>query len=163
MEAIARTLQKLASSPERQEHWPEILFIQVDGSVGDNKNRVLLGYCAWLVAQGYFKEVHLNFLLVGEHVNVYLVIIIYVYMQVTHTRTSMPSLELFPNSSKGANKLSLLWWTWRNVCSKLSRKTDMGKQCGTTAWLDSMFTNVGLMQHTKSNTCAALIIGANSS
>jgi hypothetical protein len=66
VECIARTLQKLAAQPERQESWPKILFLQVDGCIGDNKNRTLFAYAGWLVAQGNFKEVHINFLLVGH-------------------------------------------------------------------------------------------------
>jgi hypothetical protein len=66
VECISRTLQKLAAMPERQQNWPKVLFIQVDGCVGDNKNRTLFGYAGWLVAQGNFQEVHINFLLVGH-------------------------------------------------------------------------------------------------
>ena len=66
VEVIARTLQKLSQLPKRQQAWPSVLFIQLDGCVGDNKNRTVFGYCAWLVAQGHFKEVHVNFLLVGH-------------------------------------------------------------------------------------------------
>jgi hypothetical protein len=66
VECISRTLQKLAAIPERQSNWPKVLFLQVDGCIGDNKNRTLFGYAGWLVAQGNFKEVHINFLLVGH-------------------------------------------------------------------------------------------------
>jgi hypothetical protein len=66
VECISRTLQKLAKQPERQRNWPKVLFLQVDGCIGDNKNRTLFAYAGWLVAQGNFKEVHVNFLLVGH-------------------------------------------------------------------------------------------------
>jgi hypothetical protein len=66
VESLHRTLLKVAESEERSQNWPAVFFIQVDGCVGDNKNRTVFGYCAWLVAQGHFNRVELSFLMVGH-------------------------------------------------------------------------------------------------
>lgn len=64
VETINRTLHKVSAA--RGNSLPPTLFIQVDGCVGDNKNRTLFGYAAWLVAQGHFREVNVCFLMVGH-------------------------------------------------------------------------------------------------
>ena len=66
VEGIRRTFMKLAGNEERRQHWPPVCFIQLDGCVGDNKNRTVFGYCAWLVAQGHFQRVEVSFLMVGH-------------------------------------------------------------------------------------------------
>jgi hypothetical protein len=49
---------------------PEVLYIQLD-NVGSNKNHWLLGYACWLVQEGIFAKIKINFLLVGHtHENI---------------------------------------------------------------------------------------------
>ncbi len=45
---------------------PEILYIQLDNTSKDNKNRFFMAFCEWLIHHGVFKEVHVNFLPVGH-------------------------------------------------------------------------------------------------
>ena len=45
---------------------PAHLWIQADNCGGDNKNHVVLGFCAMLVARGVFKTVQMNHLVVGH-------------------------------------------------------------------------------------------------
>ena len=45
---------------------PEILYLQLDNAVGENKNRFVLLFCALLVGAGVFKKVKLSFLPVGH-------------------------------------------------------------------------------------------------
>jgi hypothetical protein len=45
---------------------PAHLWIQADNCGGDNKNHVVLGFCAMLVGRGAFKTVQLNHLMVGH-------------------------------------------------------------------------------------------------
>lgn len=46
-------------------HPPE-LFIQADNCWKENKNRWVLAFCAWMVMRGFFRQVHLSFLLQGH-------------------------------------------------------------------------------------------------
>jgi hypothetical protein len=45
---------------------PAHLWIQADNAGGENKNHVLLGFCAVLVGRGMFKTVQVNHLIVGH-------------------------------------------------------------------------------------------------
>ena len=44
----------------------EVLYLQVDGATGENKNRHLMEFCAYLVAIGVFKKIKVSFLPVGH-------------------------------------------------------------------------------------------------
>jgi hypothetical protein len=50
----------------RQGKLSSVLRIQADNYGRENKNIYMFGYCTVLVAQGYFKEVQLSFLIVGH-------------------------------------------------------------------------------------------------
>ena len=45
---------------------PPILTLQLDNCSGDNKNRWVFAFCSLLVYKGIFKEVYINFLIVGH-------------------------------------------------------------------------------------------------
>jgi hypothetical protein len=45
---------------------PPVLFLQMDNCGRDNKNHTLVAYLAYLVQEGVFKEVYIDFLPVGE-------------------------------------------------------------------------------------------------
>ncbi len=45
---------------------PDTLFEQLDNTAKDNKNRYVMAFCDWLVHQGVFKTVQVNFLPVGH-------------------------------------------------------------------------------------------------
>ena len=63
VEVIWRTLCKLQ---DLRELWAENLHVQLDNTVKDNKNHTVLGFLAWLVAQGHFHSVTVSFLPVGH-------------------------------------------------------------------------------------------------
>ena len=67
VECIHRTLLKL-SDPERKlrKTWPSNLYVQLDNTSAENKNRGTFGYFASLVGAGTFKKVTLSFLPVGH-------------------------------------------------------------------------------------------------
>lgn len=48
---------------------PPTLFIQLDNTASDNKNHHVLEFCAWLVEEGYFKEVrsHVKYFRTSTH------------------------------------------------------------------------------------------------
>ena len=45
---------------------PPILTLQLDNASGDNKNRWVFAFCSLLVFKGVFREVYINFLMVGH-------------------------------------------------------------------------------------------------
>ncbi len=45
---------------------PDTLYIQLDNTSKDNKNRYFMAFCDWLVSNGVFKTVEVNFLPVGH-------------------------------------------------------------------------------------------------
>ena len=45
---------------------PPILTLQLDNASGDNKNRWVFGFCSLLVFKGIFREIYINFLIVGH-------------------------------------------------------------------------------------------------
>jgi hypothetical protein len=45
---------------------PDVLYLQVDNCIRENKNSYLLSYLVWLVERGIFKEVMLSYLPVGH-------------------------------------------------------------------------------------------------
>ena len=45
---------------------PPILILQLDNASGDNKNRYVFAFCSLLVSKGIFREVYINFLIVGH-------------------------------------------------------------------------------------------------
>jgi hypothetical protein len=45
---------------------PSILNVQIDNAAGDNKNRFVFCFWSLLVAKGIFREVYVNFMLVGH-------------------------------------------------------------------------------------------------
>lgn len=63
IEILYRTLKK---QQLQRKSWPEELFLQLDNTCSDNKNRAVLGYLGYLVAAGTFKKITLSFLPVGH-------------------------------------------------------------------------------------------------
>ena len=45
---------------------PSILILQLDNASGDNKNRWVFAFCSLLVYKGIFREVYINFLIMGH-------------------------------------------------------------------------------------------------
>ena len=45
---------------------PPILNVQMDNATGDNKNRYVYAYWSLLVAKRIFREVYVNFMIVGH-------------------------------------------------------------------------------------------------
>jgi hypothetical protein len=67
VECVHRTLLKLADTERGlRKTWPHTLFVQLDNTSKDNKNRGTFGYFAYLVAAGTFKKVVVSFLPVGH-------------------------------------------------------------------------------------------------
>ena len=58
---LLRTLQKLGP-----ENLGKVLYLQLDNCSGDNKNRFVLMFCAYLVHIGLFDKVKISFLCVGH-------------------------------------------------------------------------------------------------
>ena len=68
LEDVIKRVQTARST--RNKALPEVLYIQLD-NVGTNKNHWLLGYACWLVQEGIFLKVKINYLLVGHtHENI---------------------------------------------------------------------------------------------
>jgi hypothetical protein len=64
---IMKTLQKL--NLLRKDSVGGELNIIFDNCSGQNKNNTVLTLLAWLMAMGYFKEIHFIFLMVGHTKN----------------------------------------------------------------------------------------------
>ena len=45
---------------------PPVLTLQLDNASGDNKNRWVFAFCSLLVLKGVFREIMINFLIVGH-------------------------------------------------------------------------------------------------
>jgi len=59
-------LSPAPESPAPAKPLPPILHVQMDNAVGDNKNRFVFCFWSLLVAKGIFREVYVNFMLVGH-------------------------------------------------------------------------------------------------
>ena len=62
-------LDSLLPSPEEPipaKPLPHVLTLQLNNASGDNKNRWVLAFCSLLVFKGIFREVYINFLIVGH-------------------------------------------------------------------------------------------------
>jgi hypothetical protein len=59
-------LPPLSETPSTATPLPLILNVQMDNAVGDNKNRFVFCFWSLLVAKGIFREVYVNFMLVGH-------------------------------------------------------------------------------------------------
>jgi hypothetical protein len=64
-------VQLLALPPPQSESivpiaLPPVLYIQLDNACSDNKNRYTFCFFSLLVANGVFREVYVNFMLVGH-------------------------------------------------------------------------------------------------
>lgn len=67
IEAIGRTLvHEEEYRRERSMGWPSVLFVQLDNTTSDNKNKYVFGYLTHLVDSGIFKKVYVSFLPVGH-------------------------------------------------------------------------------------------------
>jgi hypothetical protein len=60
------SLLPLAQEPLLAQPLPPILTLQLDNASGDNKNRWVFAFCSLLVCKGIFREVYINFLIVGH-------------------------------------------------------------------------------------------------
>ena len=63
-EVLFRTLRR--EEDEREGGLPEVLFLQLDNCIRENKNTVFIGFLAWLLERRIFKEIYLSFLPVGH-------------------------------------------------------------------------------------------------
>ena len=64
---LHEVLHQIISSTEKNKaKRPQHLWIQADNCAGENKNNIVLAFCGWLVANGVFKTVQLNHLMVGH-------------------------------------------------------------------------------------------------
>ena len=45
---------------------PGLLYLQFDNCSRENKNKYMLAYCNWLLANGVFRDIHISFLPVGH-------------------------------------------------------------------------------------------------
>jgi hypothetical protein len=70
VECISRTLQKLAAIPERQSNWPKVLFLQVDGCIGDNKSERSSGMLAGLSHKGTLRKSISTFCSLAIHMKI---------------------------------------------------------------------------------------------
>lgn len=67
LDALQRTLTKEAEYRQQQRlRWPSILYLQLDNTSKDNKNQTVFAYLSWLVKEGIFREIYVNFLPVGH-------------------------------------------------------------------------------------------------
>jgi len=48
------------------QHLPPTMTLQLDNACGDNKNRFVFAFCSLLVHRGVFREIFINFLIVGH-------------------------------------------------------------------------------------------------
>lgn len=55
-----------APEPMPAEPLPPILTLQLDNASGDNKNRWVFAFCSLMVFKGIFREIYINFLIVGH-------------------------------------------------------------------------------------------------
>lgn len=67
IEVLQRTLWK---EQERRRSigamWPEVLYLQLDNTTAENKNKYVFAYLTSLVQKGVFREIYVNFLPVGH-------------------------------------------------------------------------------------------------
>lgn len=67
IEVLQRTLWK---EQERRKAigamWPEVLYLQLDNTTSENKNKYVFAYLSSLIQKGVFREIHVNFLPVGH-------------------------------------------------------------------------------------------------
>jgi hypothetical protein len=65
---ISKGCNNIPSSPLRRPAvpLPKRLYLQLDNSAKDNKNRFVMAFCSLLTARGIFKEVTMGFLVVGH-------------------------------------------------------------------------------------------------
>jgi hypothetical protein len=68
IECIARTLSHEADLRMRSEEsrWPRKLYLQMDNATSTNKNRYVFAYLSYLVQEGIFESIDVNFLPVGH-------------------------------------------------------------------------------------------------
>ena len=59
-------LSPISETPRPAKPLPPVLHVQMDNAVSDNKNRFVLCFWSLLVAKGIFREVYVNFMLVGH-------------------------------------------------------------------------------------------------
>jgi hypothetical protein len=65
-EMCEAALPPLTGTPCVATPLPPILNVQMDNAAGDNKNRFVFYFWSLLVAKGIFREVYVNFMLVGH-------------------------------------------------------------------------------------------------
>jgi hypothetical protein len=65
-EMCESVLLPLSETPSTTTPLPPILNVQMDNVAGDNKNRFVFCFWSLLVAKGIFREVYMNFMLVGH-------------------------------------------------------------------------------------------------
>jgi hypothetical protein len=65
-DACVPSLPDRCRNPTPAKPLPPILHVQMDNAVSDNKNRYVFCFWSLLVAKGIFREVYVNFMLVGH-------------------------------------------------------------------------------------------------
>ena len=60
------SLLPLPEEPVPAKNLPPVLTLQLDNCSGDNKNRWVFAFCSLLVYKGIFREIYINFLIVGH-------------------------------------------------------------------------------------------------
>lgn len=67
IEVLQRTLWKERLRREEMGAlWPEVLFLQMDNTAAENKNKYIFAYLSALIKKGVFKQIYVNFLPVGH-------------------------------------------------------------------------------------------------
>ena len=66
VEICRELLLPTVEEPEGAKQLPPILTLQLDNACADNKNRWVFAYCSMLVYKRIFREVYINFLIVGH-------------------------------------------------------------------------------------------------
>ena len=65
-EICRESLLPTVEGPEGAKQLPPILTLQLDNACADNKNRWVFAFCSMLVYKRIFREVYINFLIVGH-------------------------------------------------------------------------------------------------
>ena len=65
-EICRESLLPTVEEPEGAKQLPPIMTLQLDNACADNKNRWVFAFCSMLVYKRIFREVYINFLIVGH-------------------------------------------------------------------------------------------------
>ena len=123
--ALILSIKKLQKQYEAQQRtWPSVLYVQLDNTTKDNKNKFVLAVLAEFVSSGVFRKVKLSFLYVGHtHEDIDQIFsVVSRALRNTNVLTIKDFLDMLyekvmqnktqSNKQKGAVYAQVLAWVW---------------------------------------------------